>query len=934
VKLQWTFLRSKVEKQLFGLFFSCAVVPIAVLSLLSFDHVTKQLYEQSRARLHQASKATGMTLLQRVADLETELETLIAAGLPADPDALPNHHFRSIEAVSDSGERTVWLGEGLAPTKIDRSSRAHLHTGKALLHVAHPSKGEPKILLTKRIHRNGSGSRLTAEIDRDFLFDISAENTLPAAAEFCILDEDDRVVACSTERAGLLDAMGTNRPVSGQFEWERGGRNQRAYFWSLFLKPNYHADQWTIVLSESEDEVLAPIASFRTTFPFAVLLSVFVVTLMCVHQIRRRLVPLKQLRDGTRRVAERDFDVDISLHSGDEFQELAESFNAMTRRLGQHFDALATMIDIDRAILSAIDRDTVVNTLIARLRELYPCDAVAVSLVDPNTPDTLRTQFSRESGRVSKLIEAEGFTADETRQLGTNPESLLVDLDPQAPHYLEPQARAGMLQCLLLPLFVGHDLAGVVSLGHKHTGEYDAKRLVYARQLADQTATALANAKTIEENRVLAYYDRLTQLPNRLLFRERLEQAVATAGRHGERVAICIFDIDALKRINDTLGHDVGDVLLKQVAERASRCIPTTSLARTGGDEFGVLLTDLATIDDPARIATRILDAIAEPFQLPQQEAFLTASIGIAMYPDDGMHVDGLLRNADAAMHHAKDQGGNNFQFYTRTMNASAFRRLELENELRRAIENEELRVYYQPIVDVDTRSPIGAEALLRWQHPKLGVIPPSEFIPLAEETGLIVELGRWVLETACAKNRRWQETGLPPITLAVNLSSRQLRGESLEHTVRRALNSSGMRAQYLILEITESILMNADDSTLKTLNGLKEMGVQLSIDDFGTGYSSLSYLKNFPLDHLKIDRSFMKDVTRSDNDAAITKAIIAMAHNLKLQVVAEGVELDAQMEFLRENGCDAAQGYLISDPIPADAFTKMLWQSVTDQTE
>jgi diguanylate cyclase (GGDEF)-like protein len=663
-------------------------------------------------------------------------------------------------------------------------------------------------------------------------------------------------------------------------------------------------------------------------FPFAVLLSVFVVTFVCVNQIRRRLVPLKQLRDGARRIAERDFDVEVCVDSGDEFQELADSFNAMAHRLEEHFESLATLIDIDRAILSAIDRDKIVNTLIARLRELYPCDSIGVSLVGPNASPALRTQFSRESDSGSRVVEAAAFTSVEERQLEANSESLLIDLDSDAPPYLAPHVQSGMRQCLLLPLYVGGELGGVVSLGHERAGAHDAKRLVYARQLADQTATALANVRAIEENRVLAYYDSLTGLPNRLLFKERLERALASARRHREQVATFVFDIDGFKRINDSFGHDVGDLLIKQMAERVSQFIPAASLARLGGDQFGVLLTDLDTVEDPARVGRRILDSIAEPFSLPEQDVFLAASIGIAIYPEDGLDVDNLLRNADAAMYHAKDHGGNNFKFYARAMNATAFRRLELENDLRRALEQEELRVYYQPIVDVETRQIVGAEALLRWQHPRMGLTPPSEFISLAEQTGLITELGKWVLERACAQNREWQEGGFPPLSMAVNLSSRQLVGDVLVHTVRRTLNTTGMRAQYLILELTESMLMEGDEETLRTLQGLKDAGVQLSIDDFGTGYSSLIYLKNFPLDHLKVDRTFLKDATRSDSDAALTKAIIAMAHSLDLRVVAEGVELEAQMAFLQENRCDMAQGYLISDPIPADAFEKLLKES------
>jgi diguanylate cyclase (GGDEF)-like protein len=931
VKLQRTFLRSKVEKQLFVLFLSCAVVPILVLSILSYDHVTQQLYEQSRTRLHRASKATGMMLLDRVLEVEAELDELIAEDLRPRVGDRSLRYFRNVEVESEGGRRTVWLGESLELRDLSAAEHAHLRAGKPLLFADHPPGGDPRILLVKPIRPDGSGGRLTAEVDREYLFDISGENTLPPMAEFCILDESDRVVACSLEDSSFLNAMATDRPVSGQFEWGHEGRSQLAFFWSVFLKPSYHTSQWTVVLSEPEDEVLAPIASFRMTFPAAILLSVFLVILMCVNQIRRRLVPLKQLGDGTRRIAERDFDVEVSVDSGDEFQELADSFNAMARKLEEQFDSLATLIDIDRAILSAIDRDKIVNTLISRLRELYPCDSIGVSLVDPEASSALRTQFSRESDSGSRGIDAAAFTSVEERQLEANSENLLLDLGPDAPPYLEPHVRTGMRQCLLLPLFVGGGLAGVVSLGHERAGAHDAKRLVYARQLVDQTATALANVQAIEENRVLAYYDSLTGLPNRLLFKERLEQALVVARRHREQVATCAFDVDGFKRINDTFGHDVGDRLIKQVAERVSQSVPASSLARMGGDQFGVLLTDLDTVDDPARIGRRILDAIAEPFSLPEQKAFLSASIGIAMYPEDGLDVDDLLRNADAAMYNAKDHGGNNFKFYARAMNATAFRRLEIENDLRRALEHDELRVYYQPIVDVETRHLVGAEALLRWQHPRMGLTPPSEFISLAEETGLIVELGKWVLETACAQNWEWQQAGYPPLTMAVNLSSRQLKGEVLLHTVRRALNSSGMRSQYLVLELTESMLMEGDEETVQMLHGLKDAGVRLSIDDFGTGYSSLVYLKNFPLDHLKIDRTFLKDATRSESDAALTKAIIAMAHSLDLRVVAEGVELEAQMAFLRDHSCDMAQGYLISDPIPADAFAKLLKETAPE---
>jgi diguanylate cyclase (GGDEF)-like protein len=548
-----------------------------------------------------------------------------------------------------------------------------------------------------------------------------------------------------------------------------------------------------------------------------------------------------------------------------------------------------------------------------------------VSLADPGPPEGLRTQFSLGPETGSRVVETNGFAPEEVRQLEAKPDGLLVEVNEGSPHYLALHRGSGIRQCLLLPLFVRQQLAGVVALGHEVAAVNDPKRLVYARQIADQTARALTNLVTIAENQALSYYDRLTGLPNRLLFRERLEQAVERASRQREALAVCLFGLDSFKRINDTLGHDVGDTLLRQVAERALRIIPASSLARIGGDEFAVLLTNPDRIDDPARIARRILDAIETPFGLPQQEAFLTASIGIAVYPEDGSDSDVLLRNADVAMYHAKERSGNSFRFYAPAMNATAARNLELENDLRRASASGEMRLYYQPIVDIDSLQPVSAEALMRWQHPRLGLILPSEFIPLAERTGLIVELGKWALMTACHQNTAWQDAGLSPISISVNLSSRQLIGEGLLRTVGEALQSTGMNPAHLVLELTESMLMAGDETTLSTLRGLKALGIKLSIDDFGTGYSSLSYLKNFPLDHLKVDRSFLRDVTRSDNDAAITRAIVAMAHSLELRVVGEGVETEEQLAFLRELRCETIQGYLISEPLAADGFTKFL---------
>ena len=429
-----------------------------------------------------------------------------------------------------------------------------------------------------------------------------------------------------------------------------------------------------------------------------------------------------------------------------------------------------------------------------------------------------------------------------------------------------------------------------------------------------------------DEVQRLAYFDILTNLPNRALLLDRLEQALAQSTRHGEQVGILFLDIDQFKGINDTLGHSVGDDLLKIIAERLSSCIrKSDTVARVGGDEFVIILNYMANEQDASTTAEKILKVLASPIYLNSQEIFSTASIGIAIYPADGGDCDTLLKNADTAMYQAKDNGRNTYQFYTSDMNAQALERMLLQNDLRRALDRGEFSLHYQPQLNAHNGQLIGMEALLRWTHPTLGAIPPSKFIPFAEETGMILPIGRWVLETACRQNKAWQDIGLPPLRVAVNLSGRQFKVGNLAQMVEEILHETQLPAQYLELELTESILMESADDTVHLLRELKKMGVHLAIDDFGTGYSSLNYLKHFPIDRLKIDRSFVRDILKDPDDAAIAEAIIVLAHSLKIKVLAEGVETREQLEFLLARSCDEMQGYYFSHPLCVKDFTTLL---------
>ena len=441
-----------------------------------------------------------------------------------------------------------------------------------------------------------------------------------------------------------------------------------------------------------------------------------------------------------------------------------------------------------------------------------------------------------------------------------------------------------------------------------------------------------------EQIRRLAYYDPLTGLPNRLLFTEQLHQAIQHAERNHQQLAIMFVDLDHFKRVNDTLGHGAGDELLRLVSARLSASlrgqdmvgrlegdVEASSIARLGGDEFIVMLSGMHRPADAASVARRLVDALAEPVVVGGTEIFVGSSVGIAMYPNDGVDIDTLLMNADTAMYRAKEAGRGGFQFYDRWMNARALDRLMMESQLRRAMDRSEFVLHYQPRVDVATGRIVGAEALIRWQHPEKGLVQPLEFIPLVEDTGLVIPIGEWAIGEVCRQIAAWQAFGIEAVSVAVNLAATHLRERGLPELVQQQMQAHGLRPGLLEIEVTESILLVEPELSLLTAERLNAMGVRLSIDDFGTGYSSLSYLKRLPIHALKIDRSFVRDLAHDPDDAAIITAIIAMAHSLKLKVVAAGVETEAQLAFLRARQCDEYQGFLLRRPMVAEAFGELL---------
>ncbi len=933
---RWSALKSRMGRRLLLLFISSATVPLVIALLLTFSHVTDQLYQQSESRLRHESKAVGLAVLRELLIEEGELERLaasfVAAGgaiadsLNPELEQRLRERYRALTLIDRAGVARPVFGPLLVPIQQQDEEKKHLASGKSLLSIREGVDQHSRLVFEVAIDRSDP-ARVIAELDVTRLIQSARlALTIPQTA-FCLLSADEVVIGCSASDgpppARALPPS-PERAASGNFRWSSDGDEYLASYWSLSLKSDFREGNWFVVSSEPSRLVLAPLDRFRVIVPAAILLTIAVVGLLSVNQIRRLLVPLQALMLGTQRISNREFDTDVSVDSGDEFEELASSLNSMSGRLRKQFRALDRMVEIDRLILSAMDAQGIATPILERIGDLYASDYVALLLMETDTAESLTSFLSDPDQDRWTRSDMTLFSQEDVDRLRNRDQYSPIAIDAGMFHFLEPLAEANMVEAVALPLWIQQELAGVLVLGHREASSHQSESLAYARQLVDQASVALSNVRRIEENRRLAYYDSLTGLPNRLLFMEHLRESLRRAHRNGHRIAICLLDLDEFKQVNDTLGHNAGDQLLKFVAQRLTERLRSGSVARIGGDEFAFCLTNFSGADSPARVAQGLLSEITRPYTLRNQEVFVTASVGIAIYPADGQVVETVVKNADAAMYHAKREGRNNYQFYTPSMNAMAIQRLAMENALRKAIELNQLRAFYQPVVDVQTREVLGAEALLRWVHPEFGMVSPADFVPLAEESGLIIEIGEWMLRQACAQARAWHDAGHQLFGISVNVSSRQFKDGAFLDTVRAALNDTALSPQALTLELTESLLLDVAAVTI-TLGRLRGLGVKIAIDDFGTGYSSLGYLKHFPLDALKIDQVFIRNLTTDEGDSAITDAIITLAHSLKLQVIAEGVETEPQLARLRQVGCDSAQGYLFSEPVPADGFEKFL---------
>ncbi|MBX3617307.1 EAL domain-containing protein [Nitrosomonas sp.] len=935
IKLEKKFLRSKVARRMLLFFMLAAFLPVLFLAFLAYWESNKLLVTQAHTRLDATSNIYKTSIYDRLLLLNQELKE-ISQHISQDPlstelEVRLRNRFHHLALQSPSSPAvTPYENKDIGIESLSASAMQHLSSGKPLL-LTQQQNGKARIFMVLAQQPSTRDTALLiAEIVPDYLWgDI---DTFVFDTNLCVYSESNTKIFCTHSQPypSSENINAHTRGTKGEFIWQENDKNYLANYHEIFLQAKFHTPRWLIVASQPETEALNSLNKFNMIFWSSVILSILLILLFSMIQIRRVLVPLEQLIDGTRRLGGHDFTTKVTIASSDEFGELASSFNIMSEKLGNQFEILAALSEIDREILSTLNIEKIAEDVLKHLQHSTDIRSASIAVINDNESQQMR--IYRIDEKQKQLLVQTGILQDTARQLLIHhSKGVWIDYGIMGQQFGIEKTTKISQNVYILPLNWKDQMVGFIALQPRIDGNWQIDTIKYIQDYADRIAVALFTKNREELLVRQARIDALTGLPNRFLFIEQLQKEIAQAQRAEGKLAILYLDLDRFKKVNDSFGHSIGDQLLCDAGKRLQQCLrESDTVARLGGDEFAILINQLTSEHQATFIAKHIINALAEPFFIRGEENIIAASIGIAIYPQDGKNIEELMRNSDIAMYRAKAKGGSQHIFFEESMNDEVLKRATIERELRRAISEKQFVLHYQPQIDPRTNLPRGVEALVRWNHPTNGLIAPGYFIHIAEDTGLIAEIGQIILAEACSQYRQWLNQGISLEYVAVNVSVKQFCHPNFLQSVETALKENAMPAHCLELEITESVLMDDTEAVLKVLHQLKQLGVQLSIDDFGTGYSSMSYLEQLPFDTLKIDISFVRKIQNDESGGTIAATIAAMAHALSKKIVAEGVETQTQLDFLKKHDCELIQGYFFSKPLPAEDLAKY----VTDRIE
>jgi len=920
-------MKAGVGRRIFALFLVAAILPMILTAGLAFFEVNRGLEHEAVNALRNRAKDYGMQILARLqsaAEKSAQVVLLVeeGRGLSATEHRYLLGDFEAIWEIDDDKTSRLLFGESShQPGVDDKRLRALAIADSPLVLTA---QDEFAILKSAR-RSNGQKYFLAFQLTDRALW--GSRELLTYNAEYCVFSGGGIKHYCTADidpsvHAALVSPSGVRHDnLAG--DWQHNGEAHHAVLWQLFLQASFGAPAFDIVAIQPKVVSLQSGTAFRRIFIPAALLVLVLVATLSLRVINRSLGPLKLLTRASHRIAVGDFDSRVNVETGDEFERLGDAFNNMADRIGNQVSVLEAMSGIDRLILTGTKFEEVSENVVAHVIHLTGCKSAAVIARDSDDVDIgmmismHRTTVNHERIEFPKNLHEHWIQPQQVT---------LRDGHETDDGYERRFREYGQDFLLLLPVVLNDLVKGIMVLGFDKPYDMASPNLKSCVDLASRFAVALSSVEREEALYQQAHFDLLTGLPNRQLLKDRLTQHIASAKLDSRAGAILFLDLDRFKEINDVFGHTKGDAVLKQAAVRIKSIVrENDTVARLGGDEFVVVLPNVPGNSTVRNTAKLVLEKLSEAFTVSGTDHYLSASIGITMFPNDGATVETLLKNADSAMYRAKEAGRGRFEFFSQSLNAESRRKIGIERDLRLAFHDGALEVCYQPQIDIVTGEICGAESLLRWTHPTKGPISPAEFVPLAEDSDLIVEIGSWVIQRVCEDLSDILSRGLHPGAVSINVSGRQLADTKFTTAVMQPIRDHGIHPGYIQMEVTETAVAQNRDRAISILRSLRDKGVRVAIDDFGTGYSSLSYLQQMPFDVIKIDKSFIDQIGSSEDSDNICCTIIKMAEQLGKKSIAEGVEKKSQLDFLRRNGCNVVQGYFYSKPLPKDEFLSFI---------